>query len=243
MNLDFLKTRQTKYTAYVIVYILVIIAVLGAVNFLANRYNKSYDSTANKQFSLSDQTAKVVEGLKKDVKVTYFGEKAQFPQARDLLDRYQTLSTKLKVDYIDPVPGPQQARAAGYRRDAPILITNGGRNEEAKSLTEEEITGALIRSLKTGERNAYFLSGSGEHDIEDSSSRGYSQLKDALQKSNYKVQTLSLAGAVPSRRRARRRSGRSPLASSRSRRTAPCWWWRDRSAPIRRRWWMRSRTT
>ena len=35
---------------------LVILAVLAAVNFLANRYDKSFDSTANKQFSLSDQT-------------------------------------------------------------------------------------------------------------------------------------------------------------------------------------------
>jgi ABC-type uncharacterized transport system involved in gliding motility auxiliary subunit len=52
----------------------VILAVLGVANFLANRYDKSYDATANKQFSLSDQTVKAVKGLKKDVTVTYFGE-------------------------------------------------------------------------------------------------------------------------------------------------------------------------
>ncbi len=34
------KTRQTKYTAYAGVYIIVILAVLGAVNFLANRYDQ-----------------------------------------------------------------------------------------------------------------------------------------------------------------------------------------------------------
>ena len=58
---EWMKSRQTKYGAYAVVYILVIIAVLAAINFLANRYDKSYDSTANKQFSLSDQTNKVVE--------------------------------------------------------------------------------------------------------------------------------------------------------------------------------------
>ena len=61
MAASFLKSRQTKYTAYAAAYILVILAVLAAVNFLANRYDKSYDSTSNKQFSLSDQTIKVVE--------------------------------------------------------------------------------------------------------------------------------------------------------------------------------------
>jgi ABC-type uncharacterized transport system involved in gliding motility auxiliary subunit len=196
MKLDFLKKRQTKYTAYAGVYILVIIGVLFAVNFLADRYNKSYDSTSNKQFSLSDQTVKVVGNLKQDVKILYFDESARFPQARDLLGRYQTLSPKVKVDYIDPVKKPQVARAAGFRRDAPILVDSGMRKEEAKSLTEEEITGALIRSLKTGERNACFLSGSGEHDIEESGSRGYSQLKEALEKNNYKTRSLPLSAAV-----------------------------------------------
>ena len=89
--------------------------MLGVANFLANRYDKSYDATANKQFSLSDQTIKAVKGLKKDVTVTYFGETTQFPQARDLLGRYALLSPKLKVDYIDPVKKPQLARAAGVR--------------------------------------------------------------------------------------------------------------------------------
>src|SRR5581483_3034053 len=115
MRADWINKRQTKYTAYVTVYILVIVAVLAVANFLANRYNKAYDSTSNKQFSLSDQTVKAVKNLKNDVTVTYFGETTQFPQARDLLDRYSNLSPKLHVNYVDPVKKPQLARAAGVR--------------------------------------------------------------------------------------------------------------------------------
>ena len=66
--------------AYAGVYIVVILAVLAAVNFLANRYDKSYDSTANKQFSLSDQTIKVVKGLKNDVTSPTSATAARFPQ-------------------------------------------------------------------------------------------------------------------------------------------------------------------
>src|SRR5580698_2168784 len=100
MKADWIQARQTKYSAYVTVYILVILAVLGAANFLANRYDKSLDFTANKQFSLSDQTVKAVKGLKKDVSLSYFGETTQFPQARDVLDRYSNLSPKVHVQYI-----------------------------------------------------------------------------------------------------------------------------------------------
>ena len=56
MNSEWMKARQTKFWAYTTVYVLIVVAVLGGLNFLANRYNKSYDSTSNKQFTLSDQT-------------------------------------------------------------------------------------------------------------------------------------------------------------------------------------------
>ena len=193
MKADWIKTRQTKYSAYVTVYILVIVAVLGVVNFLANRYDKSYDSTSNKQFSLSDQTVKAVKGLKKDVTVSYFGETTIFPQARDLLGRYASLSPKLKVDYIDPVKKPQLARAAGVHQEGTIVVEGGERREEAKNLTEEEITGALIRSFKGGERNACFLSGSSEHSLDDTAGGGFSALKEALEHNNYKTRSVKLA--------------------------------------------------
>ncbi len=210
MNTAWLQTRQTKYTAYAGVYILVIVAVLGAINFLANRYDKSYDATANKQYSLADQTIKVVRGLKNDVKITYFDEQTRFPAAKDLLDRYSSLSPKLHVDYIDPVKKPQQAKAAGFRRDVSILVDSGARKEEAKTLSEEEVTGAIIRSLKSGERNACFITGSGEHSIDENDRSGYLAAKTALERNNYKAKSISLlrptadpnapapaAGAIP----------------------------------------------
>src|SRR5580700_10491388 len=205
MRADWIKARQTKYSAYVTVYILVIVAVLGVANFLANRYDKSYDATANKQFSLSDQTVKAVKGLKKDVKVSYFGETTNFPQARDLLGRYASMSPKLKVDYIDPVKKPQLARAAGVTQMGTVVVESGDRKEDAKSLTEEDVTGALIRSLKGGERTACFLGGSGEHGLDDTAGGGFSSLKEALEHNNYKTRSVNLsqpaaplgAGAAP----------------------------------------------
>jgi len=69
VNSGRVRTRQSKYAAYATVYILVIVAVIVVANFLANRYNKSYDATANKRYSLSDQTKKVVGDLKQDVNI------------------------------------------------------------------------------------------------------------------------------------------------------------------------------
>jgi ABC-type uncharacterized transport system involved in gliding motility auxiliary subunit len=197
MAASWLKARQTKYTAYVTLYLVVIIAVLAAANFLANRYDKSFDATSNKRFSLSDQTIKVVKGLKGDVHITYFDDQTRFPAARNLLDRYANLSPKIQVSYIDPVKKPQEARAAGFSRDSNIIVASGDRKEPAKALTEEEVTGALIRSLKTQTRNVYFLSAGGEYSTEETGPTGYSRLKELLTRDNYKTQVLTPKGAAP----------------------------------------------
>ena len=194
---NWMKSRQTKFGAYAAAYVVVIIAVLAAVNFLANRYDKSYDATKNKQFSLSDQTDKVVRGLKNDVRFVYFGETSSFPQAKDLLERYSSLSPKLHVDYVDPVKKPQLAKADGFRSDSPVVIDSGVRKEGAKALSEEEVTGALIRSLKTGERNVCFLAGAGEHSLDDTSGNGFSFAKQLLERDNYKTKSITLKPAAP----------------------------------------------
>ena len=88
MGQEWLKTRQTKYVAYAATYIVIIAAVLVVANFLANRYNKSFDATSNKQFTLSDQTKKVIGDLKQDVTIQYFDRPSGMQTGKDLLDRY-----------------------------------------------------------------------------------------------------------------------------------------------------------
>lgn len=191
-----MASRQQKYTGYAAAYVAIVVAILFGVNFLANRYNKSVDTTANKRFSLSDQTQKIVQGLKSDVKLTYFDRSEQFARAKDLLDRYSVLSPKLQVDYVDLYKKPQIARAAGVKQEGALFIETLGKKEEAKSITEEEITGALIRAMKGGERTVCFVQGSREKSLDDTGRTGYSRAKEALERSNYKTRSVAwLTGA------------------------------------------------
>ena len=189
---SWLRTRQTKYSAYMAAYIIVIVAVLAAVNFLANRYSKAYDSTKNKQYSLSEQTVKIAKELKAPIKLVYFGSTDSFGGARDTLDRYAALSPKISVEYVDPVKKPQIAKAEGFRSDSPVIVENGVKREGAKAVSEEEITAAMIRALKTGERNICFVTGFGEHSLDDTDGNGYSVLKTLLERENYKTQSVTL---------------------------------------------------
>jgi ABC-type uncharacterized transport system involved in gliding motility auxiliary subunit len=192
MNTRLLHARQTKYLLYASSYLLVFLTVVVVVNMLADRYNKSYDSTSNKRYSLSEQTAKIVKGLKQPATITYFDQSTRFEQARDQLDQYANLSPKVHVEYVDPDKKPELARAAGVKSYGAAIVQIGDRKEEAKSLTEEGITGAFIRDLKTTTRTVCFVEGSGEHPIGDSDRNGYSRFKELLGKDGYEAKSINL---------------------------------------------------
>lgn len=189
-------SRRTSALTTGLTYSVVVIAILVIVNFFANRYNKSYDSTSNKQFTLSDQTIKIVKNLQQPLTITYWDQPTKFKTASDLLDRYKNLSPKLDVQYMDADKKRTQAIAAGVKTLGTIFVDYGAKHEEAKSLTEEEVTGAIVRALKGGERLACFALGSGEHSIDSAERSGYSGAKELLEKNNYKTQTLKMLEKV-----------------------------------------------
>ena len=192
MNTQLTQARQTKYALYLVTYGLVVVAILVVVNVLADRYNKTYDATANKRYSLSEQTAKIVKGLKQPATITYYDQSTRFAQAKDQLDQYANLSPKVHIEYVDPDKKPEMARAAGIKNYGTAIVQIGDRKEEAKSLTEEGITGAFIRDLKSNTRTVCFMEGSGEHSIDDSDRSGFSKLKGLLGQDEYQVKSVNL---------------------------------------------------
>jgi ABC-type uncharacterized transport system involved in gliding motility auxiliary subunit len=193
MASHFMQKRQTQFAAYTTAYILVVLAILSAINWLGTRHSKSIDTTANKRYSLSEQTEKIVKNLKQDVKISFWDSPDQFRGARDLLDRYDSMSDKLTVEYVDGNKMARLAREKNIRQPGTILVESGNNRQEAKSLTEEEVTGAMVRLLKGTDRQVCFVQGSGERDPEDSQKgSGYAQAKALLERNNYKTETISL---------------------------------------------------
>jgi gliding motility-associatede transport system auxiliary component len=188
------KTHRAANFAQAAVYTLIIVAILGVLNFLAQRYNKSFDSTANKKYTLSDQTAKVVKNIPGDLTITYWDRPANFSNAQDLFDRYKGLSPKVTVEYKDVDKNRTEAIAAGVKNPLPnIFVKVGNKTETAKSLTEEEVTGAMVRALKGGDRTVCFTSGFGEGSTADTTGgEGLGNVKDLTEKNNYKTKVVPL---------------------------------------------------
>lgn len=185
------SAQQARFGATALLYTLVVIAVLVLVNWLANRYNKTYDTTSNKRFTLSQETQKMAQNLKSDATVTYIDKSSGFEGARGMLDRYKNLSPKIHVQYIDYQKQPTVARSYGLRFPGTAFVETNGRREEAKALTEEGLTGAFVKDLK-GVRKVCVVSGSREHALDGTDANGLSQFKTLLERDNYQAQSVTL---------------------------------------------------
>jgi ABC-type uncharacterized transport system involved in gliding motility auxiliary subunit len=184
--------HRTANFVQALTYTLIFTAILVTINFLANRYNKSLDSTQNKRYSLSEQSAKIARDLKEKMTITYWDRASEFERARGLMDRYKNLSPNLDVQYEDVDRKRTAAIAAGVSSYGTIIVQVGNKKEIAKTLTEEDVTNAMVRALKGGDRAVCFTLGSGEASTDDTNAQGYSNVKALTEKNNYKTQTLKM---------------------------------------------------
>ncbi len=193
-----LQSRQLKSGSYAGVYVLVFVAILGAVNWLANQYNQTYDSTEQKLYSLSDQTIKILGDLDGDVNMFYFDRKLNFPAAQDMLLRYDNASAKVNVEYVDPDEDPLKTEAMNVRSYGTLVLDIGGNRKEVSSTTEQEITNAIITALKGQEKTACLVTGHGESASDDTNRDGFSNGRTAIEDANYDYQDVTLvSGSVP----------------------------------------------
>ncbi len=197
--------RNVRYGSLAAGSVLVFLAILVAINWISNREHKRWDLTANKVFSLSDQTRKVLSELQKPLAVRAFYEGgAQGPTSlqsmRDQLNEYQYASKQVSVEYIDAVKDPIQAKNYQVQAYGTVVLQYDGRTERSTQMDEQSVTNALKKVIEGQAKKIYFVQGHGEHDITDSDCRtGYSGFSDALKSDNFEVAKLPLAqqGKVP----------------------------------------------
>ena len=66
------STRQTRYGSLALASIVLVLGILTAINYIASRQNRRWDLTAAKQFTLSDQTIRILETLEGPAKILVF---------------------------------------------------------------------------------------------------------------------------------------------------------------------------
>ena len=198
--LAFFSRRQAREGVVATSGVALALGILVAANYILSRQNVRWDLTAAQQYSLSDQTRRVIEELESPISVLVFAREAEFPGYRDRLDEYAYVSSQVNVEYIDVDRSPRRARQYDVQAYGTIVFEYEDRIERTTSNSEQELTNALIKAVEGEERTVYFVQGHGERDPEDGDARGgYRAVRDALGRDNFRVETVVLAqtGEIP----------------------------------------------
>lgn len=205
-NQKVLKSRSAAYGLNSFVTILLVLAILGVLNFLGERYPHRLDLTKNKLNTLSEQTVNTVKNLRNTVHATLFSKPAQKEQFRLLLDEYKTINPKFEVEYVDPDKEPSRAKAANIRKYGTLLLSmgtaeNGKTPKESQidDVTEEKLTNALIKLTKEKNPMLCTITGHGEKSFSSAEADGYSVIKQQLQNQSDDVKEVNLVqeGKIP----------------------------------------------
>src|SRR3954465_6214734 len=81
--------RQARYGTLTSVSVIVVLAILLAINYIGKRQNKRWDLTTSKQYSLSDQTRNIISKLDAPLKMSVFVQENAFQEFQDRLKEYQ----------------------------------------------------------------------------------------------------------------------------------------------------------
>lgn len=189
------QKRSTRLTANALVASLVAIAIAVVLNVIfENVPTVRADWTAGKNFSLSDQTLKVLDAIDKGSTTVHAiafissqdpNASTQSQEAHDLLTEYASHTRKLTWEIVDPARDPSRTVGFGLSRAGVVGFTDGHKQEIADGITERDFTSALIRMRQSRNYVVAFMTGHGERDLGSYDQLGYAGIQQFLEQNNY----------------------------------------------------------
>ncbi|MBM3285339.1 MAG: hypothetical protein FJY81_05650, partial [Candidatus Aminicenantes bacterium] len=199
LNLSALKQSVSRksflYSSNLLLIVVLVTAILVLVNTFFARHHHRFDFTEARLHSLSDQSVKLLKGLKNDVILKGFFRETNYNRGKmeNLLKNYAYHSKKVKFEFIDPDKNPGLVKRYEINQDGTTILECGDKENRITTASEEDLTNAIIKVTREKKKVIYFLEGHGEGSIGESGDNGYSTARQELEKLGYEVQKLTLA--------------------------------------------------
>ena len=106
----YFQTRESKNGTYSIGITIIVVIIAILANLIIGQLPEKYrelDISSNKIYEISSVSKKLLKGLDQDVKMTVLADKEETDQRiKTFLSKYTGLSSKISVEWIDPVLHP-----------------------------------------------------------------------------------------------------------------------------------------
>lgn len=202
---EFFSLKTTRHGLNMGTLILLVIALLGGINFVAHKRDKKWDVTEEKLNSVSEQTEKIAKSLNSELSVKGFftennaEEAAGEQRFKALLKLYEEENSLIKSQTINPVKRPDLAQQFNVQTAGTIVLEYKGKKSTLNDVSEEALTNAIVKITRDRNKVIYFMTGHGELDLDENRESGASDFKRALEDSSYEVKKFNFveAKAIP----------------------------------------------
>lgn len=195
----FIRSRYFEKVLFHSINVLLVLSIIGVVNYLGNKNFREFDVTREKRNSLTEQTRKVLEMVKAPLKLTVYAKREEWGPMLNLLKLYQAASKQVSIEAIDTDVRPDLVKANGITQNGTIVIEYDKRKANFVIIDELSVTNALLKILRTEDIVLYMVKGHQELSCTETSNEGISILCEKLRSQNYLVKELDLSKvpAVP----------------------------------------------
>lgn len=191
--LAMLRARQGRYGLNTAVMIVALVGILGLLNYAAAQAPVRIDLTAAQQFTLAEQTKRVLEQVKTPIQVEGFFTPSQAEawfQAEYLLHEFSVENGNITYRIIDPEVQPAAAIQRGAQAGDVVFLSEG-RQEKTAEPSERAFSTALLQVTGKELKTVCFLQGHGEPSITDQANVGYDVARQGLERDNFLVQPFN----------------------------------------------------
>lgn len=170
------------------------VIIIGILAWLTQLNPLTIDLSKNNRNSLSQETIRLIQAINTPLKITLFvsANNENKTTLSRLFDRYVRQQPLIEFESINPDLRPDLLTLHDIRFDGESLIEFKGRNEKVSQITEANITNAIQRLMRQGERWLVFLQGHGERNPYKQSNYDYSSFAGQLAGMGYTVENLNL---------------------------------------------------
>ncbi len=203
--------------------VLLVLLLVGIVNYFGFRYYHRFDWTKSKVYSLSEKTVTVLQGIQAPIEVTVLlspDNRELYSLVRELLERYAAKSDKVQLRFVDPA----RNRAEAARLVEQYQLSNlnvvvfdqgtdrrvvdssqlaeydysgfqfGGAANLESFRGEEAFTRALLELTEKRKPKVLWVTGHGEAGLDEFGNEGANKLRDLVGKENVEFEEWRTLG-------------------------------------------------
>ncbi len=206
--------------------VVLVVAILAAVNYLSYRHHERFDWTTAKLYSLSEKTTNVLASVDQDLEIITVMDPQDevFDALRELLARYAAANPRITVRELDSFRNPVEAKLLverfGLQRADVVVVAradgsdkrlvetadlaeydySGAQFGEAPRMKafngEREITQAIVELISAEKPKVLVTTGHGEAGLDERGDAGLSEIARLLGGDNLDIEEWTSLGAA-----------------------------------------------